>query len=77
MRTHSVIYPGTFDPVTNGHTDLVGRAARVFDKVIVAIAESPHKTPRFDLETRIRMARSDLNGLSNVEVVGFDRAGSV
>ena len=50
----TAVYPGTFDPITNGHTDLVSRAARVFSKVIVAIAESPHKTPLLRLEdTRI------------------------
>ena len=43
------VYPGTFDPITNGHTDLVSRAARVFPKVVIAIAESPHKKPLFDL----------------------------
>lgn len=68
----TAIYPGTFDPVTKGHTDLVERAALVFDRVIVAIAESPHKAPLFDLEKRISMARNELTGLDNVEVVGFD-----
>ena len=68
----TAIYPGTFDPVTKGHTDLVERAALVFDQVIVAIAESPHKAPRFDLDKRISMARNELAGLDNVRVVGFD-----
>jgi pantetheine-phosphate adenylyltransferase len=68
----TAIYPGTFDPVTKGHTDLVERAALVFDRVIVAIAQSPHKAPLFDLDTRIAMVRNDLHGLDNVEVVGFD-----
>jgi pantetheine-phosphate adenylyltransferase len=73
MSTHRIaVYPGTFDPVTNGHTDLVTRAARVFDKVIVAIAESPHKTPMFTLEERIDMTMGELAALSNVEVVGFE-----
>jgi len=66
------VYPGTFDPITNGHTDLVSRAAKVFPKVIVAIAESPHKTPLFDLEERIALARGEMSDLENVEVVGFD-----
>ena len=66
------VYPGTFDPITNGHTDLVSRAAKVFPKVIVAIAESPHKTPLFNLEERIALARSEMSDLDNVEVVGFD-----
>jgi pantetheine-phosphate adenylyltransferase len=68
----TAVYPGTFDPVTKGHTDLVGRAARVFDRVIVAIAESPHKQPLLDLDERIRLTRGELEGLGNVEVVGFD-----
>ena len=73
MKTHQIaVYPGTFDPVTHGHTDLVTRAARVFEKVIVAIAESPHKAPLFSLEERIQMTRGELKGLENVEVVGFD-----
>ncbi len=49
------LYPGTFDPITHGHTDLVTRAAQVFDKVIVAIAESPHKEPFLSLERRIEL----------------------
>lgn len=65
------VYPGTFDPITNGHTDLVARAARVFPKVIVAIAESPHKKPLFSLEERIGLSRKQLAHLGNVEVVGF------
>jgi pantetheine-phosphate adenylyltransferase len=73
MSVHQVaVYPGTFDPVTHGHTDLVTRAARVFSKVIVAIAESPHKTPMFSLEDRIKMAQGELKDLPNVEVVGFE-----
>jgi pantetheine-phosphate adenylyltransferase len=65
------VYPGTFDPITHGHTDLVSRAAQVFDRVIVAIAESPHKTPFFTLEKRIELAQSQLSGLENIEIVGF------
>ena len=65
------VYPGTFDPVTNGHTDLVSRAARVVPKVIIAIAESPHKKPLFDLDERIDLTRGELDRLGNVEVVGF------
>jgi len=66
------VYPGTFDPVTHGHTDLVARASKVFDKVVVAIAESPQKAPLFTLAERIAMAERALTGLENVEVVGFD-----
>jgi len=65
------VYPGTFDPITHGHTDLVTRAARVFEHVVVAIAESPHKTPFFSLERRIELATGQLNGLKNIEIVGF------
>ncbi len=65
------VYPGTFDPITHGHTDLVTRAARVFEKVIVAIAESPHKTPFLSLEKRIELAETQLGGLENIEIVGF------
>ncbi len=65
------VYPGTFDPITNGHTDLVSRAARVFPKVIIAIAESPHKKPLFSLQERIEMAEADMSRLDNIEVVGF------
>ena len=65
------VYPGTFDPITHGHTDLVSRAARVFEYVIVGIAESPHKTPFLSLEKRIALAKSQLGGLDNIEIVGF------
>jgi pantetheine-phosphate adenylyltransferase len=72
MISHrTAIYPGTFDPVTNGHTDLVKRAARVFEKVIVAIAESPHKVPLLPLQQRIELVQSCLSDVKNIEVVGF------
>ena len=72
MSTERIaVYPGTFDPITNGHTDLVTRAARVFPKEIVAIAESPHKKPLFNLEERIQLSRNQMANLPNVEVVGF------
>ena len=67
----TAVYPGTFDPITNGHTDLVSRAARVFSKVIVAIAESPHKKPLLSLDERIMLSRNELTDLKNVEVLGF------
>ena len=65
------VYPGTFDPVTNGHSDLVQRAAGLFDKVIVGIAANPGKTPLFDLAQRVAMAEQVLSHLENVEVCGF------
>jgi len=72
MTTNRIaVYPGTFDPITNGHTDLVTRAARVFSKVVIAIAESPHKKPLFSLEKRIHLSRNEMAGLGNVEVMGF------
>ena len=70
MNRHAV-YPGTFDPVTNGHQDLVRRAASIFDRVIVAIAANPNKAPLFPLETRVDLARRVLCDLPNVEVVGY------
>jgi pantetheine-phosphate adenylyltransferase len=66
------IYPGTFDPITNGHSDLIQRAAKLFDKVIVAIAGSTHKTPMFTLEHRVELARQVLEGTPNIEVTSFD-----
>lgn len=68
---NTVLYPGTFDPITKGHTDLVERASRLFDKVVVAVAASPKKNPAFSLDQRVEMAREVLSHLPNVEVVGF------
>lgn len=67
-----VVYPGTFDPITNGHIDLVQRASRLFDTVIVAVAASPKKQPLFSLDERVELCRSVLTHLDNVEVCGFD-----
>lgn len=69
--TVTAVYPGTFDPITNGHTDLVDRAGKIFDKVIVAIAANPSKAPLFDLSQRVAMAEHVLSGYDNVEVCGF------
>jgi pantetheine-phosphate adenylyltransferase len=66
------IYPGTFDPITRGHEDLVRRAAGLFDRLILAIAESPSKQPRFSLAERVAMAREVLADVPNVEIVGFN-----
>lgn len=66
------IYPGTFDPITNGHTDIVERAAKLFDKVIVAIAENRYKSPRFNLNHRVALAQKVLSHLNNVEICGFN-----
>lgn len=66
-----VIYPGTFDPITNGHLDLVERAAKLFDTIVIAVAESPKKQPVFNLADRVRMAEEVIAHLPNVEVTGF------
>ncbi|WP_445619625.1 pantetheine-phosphate adenylyltransferase [Kushneria sp. Sum13] len=66
-----VVYPGTFDPITNGHTDLIERAASMFDRVIVAVAQSPRKQPTLSLDERVALGREILGHLGNVEVVGF------
>ena len=66
------IYPGTFDPITNGHIDIIERACRMFDKVIVAIAGNNKKQPLFTLDNRIDLAQQSLKHLSNVSVSGFN-----
>ncbi|MBU9853195.1 pantetheine-phosphate adenylyltransferase [Rahnella aceris] len=65
------IYPGTFDPMTNGHLDIVTRAALMFDQVILAIAASPSKKPMFSLDERVALATQVTSHLDNVEVIGF------
>ncbi len=70
MKRHAM-YPGTFDPITNGHTDLVRRAAGIFDRVIVAIASNPNKAPLFSLDQRVDLARRVLADLPNVQVMGY------
>ena len=67
----NAVYPGTFDPITTGHQDLVRRAAGIFDRVIVAIAANTHKAPLFSLEKRVELARRVLADLANVEVHGY------
>jgi pantetheine-phosphate adenylyltransferase len=68
-----ILYPGTFDPMTNGHLDLVERASKVFDEVIIAIAASTRKNPAFSLEQRVDLANQTLGHLDNIEVCGFDK----
>jgi pantetheine-phosphate adenylyltransferase len=65
------MYPGTFDPFTNGHNDLVRRGSRIFDRVVVAIAANPGKAPLFPLDKRIELVRTVLADLPNVEVLGY------
>ncbi len=67
-----IVYPGTFDPVTYGHIDLIKRALRIFDKVIVAVGRNPAKTPLFSIDERIDMIKKSLNPLQNVEIEAFD-----
>lgn len=71
-RNRIAVYPGTFDPITNGHVDLVDRAAPLFEKLIVGIAESPAKRPAMTLEERVELVRQATAHHTNVEVIGFD-----
>lgn len=70
--TVGAMYPGTFDPITNGHHEIIRRSARLFDRVVVAIAASPAKTPAFDFEQRIDLARTVLAEFPNVSVDGYE-----
>ncbi|GMQ91057.1 MAG: pantetheine-phosphate adenylyltransferase [Gammaproteobacteria bacterium] len=70
--TVAALYPGTFDPITNGHADLIARAVLLFDKVVVAIAAHPEKQPLFSLEQRVDLAKQVLADTEKVEVIGFD-----
>ena len=67
----SVIYPGTFDPITNGHLDIIERSAVIFPRVLVAVANCPSKKPLFSLDERLELVRQSVAHLSNVEVFGF------
>src|SRR6185312_3215450 len=67
----SAVYPGTFDPFTRGHEDIVRRAAGIFARVVVAVAAHTSKTPAFPVEERVELARATLAGLANVEIVGY------
>lgn len=69
--TRTIIYPGTFDPITLGHMDLMKRATRLFDRVILAVAGDSSKTALFSFEERIELSREVLSGIDGVEVVGF------
>ncbi len=68
----TAIYPGTFDPITDGHLDIISRASRLFDKVIVAIAINEGKSPLFSLEERVEMAEQVVAQLPNISIIGFD-----
>jgi pantetheine-phosphate adenylyltransferase len=71
MHKRTAVYPGTFDPITNGHQDLVRRAATIFDRLVVAIAANPNKAPMFTVDERVDMARRVLADVPNVEVMGY------
>jgi len=71
MAKHRIVYPGSFDPITRGHEDLVRRAGALFDEVVVGVAESPNKKPCFTLAERVDMAQQALADIPHVKVVGF------
>lgn len=71
MKQVIAAYTGTFDPITEGHANLIRRAALMFDHIVVAVADSPSKNPMFDLAERIRMAEATLSDISNIEVCGY------
>jgi len=70
--TNKALYPGTFDPITNGHFDIIKRASSLFDEVIVAVADSKEKNPMFTLKERIKLAQKATKHLKNVRVIGFN-----
>jgi len=72
MSGKTAVYPGTFDPITNGHLSIVNRALKIFDKLIIAILNNPQKEPLFSIEERISMIKDVLKSKSNIEVDVFD-----
>jgi len=68
----TAIYPGTFDPITNGHFDIIKRASTIFDRIVVAVANNRSKKSMFNLDVRVEMVKKAINSLSNVEVKEFD-----
>lgn len=70
--TTKILYPGTFDPITKGHIDLIKRALRLFDEVVVAVAIGHHKKPLFDFDERVALVKESLKGETGVTVVGFE-----
>lgn len=72
MNMKTVIYPGTFDPITNGHLDIIQRSAALFPKVLVAVAANPNKKPLFSLSERLNLVRQSVCELHNVEVIAFE-----
>jgi pantetheine-phosphate adenylyltransferase len=72
VKGKTALYPGTFDPITNGHVDIVRRAARIFDRVIVAVAKGQHKNPFLMIDQRHQLVKEACDGIEGVEVVSFD-----
>jgi len=72
MNNKIAVYPGTFDPITNGHLSIVSRALKIFDKLVIAILNNPQKVPLFTLEERISMIRKLLKSKTNIEIDSFD-----
>ncbi|MCK4904640.1 pantetheine-phosphate adenylyltransferase [bacterium] len=70
--TKRVIYPGTFDPITLGHLDLIKRAVGIFDELIIAVASNPHKNPLFSIDERINMLKEVTKGINNIEIDSFE-----
>lgn len=70
-KINKAIYPGTFDPITNGHIDIIERACTLFDSIIIAVAQSTSKHPIFDFEKRVALAQTSLQHLQQVQVIGF------
>ena len=73
MKIRRAIYPGTFDPVTVGHLDIMKRASHMFEEIIVAVADSTAKKPMFTLEQRVDMVKAGTAGMSNIKVIGFNK----
>lgn len=72
MLKNRAIYPGTFDPITNGHLDIISRAAKIFPEIIIAVAANVSKNPFFPLEARIEMIEEAVKGIAGIRVIGFD-----
>ncbi|MDX8387989.1 MAG: pantetheine-phosphate adenylyltransferase [Ghiorsea sp.] len=72
MNFRSAIYPGTFDPITLGHVDVVQRGLKLFDEIIIAVADSPKKSPMFDVEQRLNMVNETFSGENRIKAVSFD-----
>lgn len=69
--SYNVIYAGTFDPITNGHLDVIRKASALFGKVIIAVAKNPSKQPLFDLEQRVELVKQSCTEFENIEIIGF------